>query len=50
MDKEGEEKQFGMVAVRLVKASVVCPDFLVRTMMLKYANSQSVSGKSKLAG
>ncbi|XP_069693443.1 uncharacterized protein [Periplaneta americana] len=41
VEKEGEEKQFGMVAIRLVKASTVCPDFLVRTMRLKYTNSQS---------
>lgn len=43
VEEEGQEKQFGMVTVRLVKASVVCPDFLVRTMMLKYTNSQSVT-------
>ncbi|XP_066996547.2 uncharacterized protein [Anabrus simplex] len=41
VEREGEERQFGMVAIRLIKASVVCPDFLVRTMRLKYTNSQS---------
>ncbi|KAJ9584822.1 hypothetical protein L9F63_020843 [Diploptera punctata] len=41
VEREGEEKQFGMVAIRLVKASTVCPDFLVRTMRLKYTTSQS---------
>ncbi|PSN53142.1 hypothetical protein C0J52_06280 [Blattella germanica] len=41
VEREGEEKQFGMVAIRLVKASTVCPDFLVRTMRLKYTTSQA---------
>jgi hypothetical protein len=45
VDREGEEKQFGMVAIRLVKASTVCPDFLVRTMRLKYVSSQLPHGK-----
>ncbi|PNF17113.1 hypothetical protein B7P43_G09096 [Cryptotermes secundus] len=40
VEREGEEKQFGMVTIRLVKASTVCPDFLVRTMRLKYTSSQ----------
>uniref|UniRef100_A0A146LCQ6 protein-tyrosine-phosphatase n=2 Tax=Lygus hesperus TaxID=30085 RepID=A0A146LCQ6_LYGHE len=39
---EGEEKQFGMINVKLLKASTVCPDFSVRTMRLKYTNSQNV--------
>ncbi|KAF6216947.1 hypothetical protein GE061_001298 [Apolygus lucorum] len=39
---EGEEKQFGMISVKLLKASTVCPDFSVRTMRLKYTNSQNV--------
>ncbi|XP_014258567.1 uncharacterized protein LOC106672013 isoform X2 [Cimex lectularius] len=38
---EGEEKQFGMISVKLLKASTVCSDFSVRTMRLKYNNSQS---------
>jgi hypothetical protein len=45
VEREGEEKQFGMVSIRLVKASTVCPDFLVRTMRLKYTSSQSPHGK-----
>ncbi|CAB3369447.1 Hypothetical predicted protein [Cloeon dipterum] len=36
VDREGEEKQHGMAKIRLLKASVVCPDFLVRTMLLSY--------------
>nr|XP_024219457.1 tyrosine-protein phosphatase non-receptor type 12 [Halyomorpha halys] len=39
---DGEEKQFGMISVKLLKSSTVCPDFSVRTMRLKYTNSQSV--------
>lgn len=45
MEGEGEEKQFGMVSLRLIKASTVCPDFSVRTMRIKYLNSQSNTGK-----
>uniref|UniRef100_A0A1B6KNM2 protein-tyrosine-phosphatase n=2 Tax=Graphocephala atropunctata TaxID=36148 RepID=A0A1B6KNM2_9HEMI len=41
VEGEGEEKQFGMVSLRLIKASTVCPDFSVRTMRLKYTNTQS---------
>ncbi|KAF4524805.1 hypothetical protein B566_EDAN010180 [Ephemera danica] len=41
-DHEGEEKQFGMATIRLLKASVVCPDFLVRTMQLRYKKDDSV--------
>lgn len=41
VDGEGEEKQFGMVTIRLIKASTVCPDFSVRTMRLKYTTAQS---------
>ncbi|GLH15910.1 Tyrosine-protein phosphatase Lar, partial [Gryllus bimaculatus] len=41
VEHEGEEKQFGMVAIQLMKASVVCPDFLVRTMRLKYTKNHS---------
>ncbi|RZF37293.1 hypothetical protein LSTR_LSTR005625 [Laodelphax striatellus] len=41
VEAEGQEKQFGMVSIRLVKASTVCPDFSVRTMKLKYTNQQS---------
>lgn len=39
---DGEEKQFGMISVKLLKSSTVCPDFSVRTMRLKYTNCQSV--------
>uniref|UniRef100_A0A1B6E8P0 protein-tyrosine-phosphatase n=1 Tax=Clastoptera arizonana TaxID=38151 RepID=A0A1B6E8P0_9HEMI len=42
VEKDGEEKQFGMVSIRLIKASTVCPDFSVRTMRLKYTNTQSI--------
>lgn len=41
VDGEGEEKQFGMVTIRLIKASTVCPDFSVRTMRLKYTTAQA---------
>ncbi|KAK6619869.1 hypothetical protein RUM44_006269 [Polyplax serrata] len=43
VEKEGEEKRFGMVQICLVKASIVCPDFLVRTMRLKYTNDKDVT-------
>lgn len=43
VEKEGEEKRFGMVEICLVKASTVCPDFLVRTMRLKYTNDKAVT-------
>lgn len=33
-----------MVEICLVKASTVCPDFLVRTMRLKYTNDKAVTG------
>nr|CAD7576728.1 unnamed protein product [Timema californicum] len=36
VDHENEEKEFGNVKIRLVKASVICPDYLVRTMLIKY--------------
>nr|CAD7428869.1 unnamed protein product [Timema monikensis] len=36
VDNENEEKEFGNVKIRLVKASVICPDYLVRTMLIKY--------------
>ncbi|XP_046405755.1 uncharacterized protein LOC124170822 isoform X2 [Ischnura elegans] len=42
VEKEGEEKKFGMATIRLLKASTICPDFLVRTMQLKYMNAQSI--------
>nr|CAD7440839.1 unnamed protein product [Timema bartmani] len=35
VDHENEEKEFGNVKIRLVKASVICPDYLVRTMLIK---------------
>lgn len=44
---DGEEKQFGMISVKLLKASTVCPDFSVRTMRLKYTNSQNMEGTFK---
>ncbi|KAG8232560.1 hypothetical protein J437_LFUL008698, partial [Ladona fulva] len=42
VEKEGEERKFGMVAIKLLKASTICPDFLVRTMKLRYVNSRSI--------
>ncbi|XP_063219450.1 tyrosine-protein phosphatase non-receptor type 12-like [Bacillus rossius redtenbacheri] len=36
-----EEKQFGNVSVQLVNACIVCPDYLVRTLLIKYPTSDS---------
>ncbi|XP_059471049.1 tyrosine-protein phosphatase non-receptor type 12-like isoform X2 [Neocloeon triangulifer] len=40
VDREGEEKKLGLATIRLLKASVVSPDFLVRTMLLTYRKKQ----------
>jgi hypothetical protein len=45
VEREGEDKQYGKVAILLVKSRTDCPDFLVRTMRLKYTSSQSPHGK-----
>ncbi|XP_026281011.2 uncharacterized protein LOC113208281 isoform X8 [Frankliniella occidentalis] len=41
VDREGEVKQFGMVRIRLIQGSDVCPDFSVRTIKLEYTNKDS---------
>ena len=35
-DAENEEKQFGKFFVKLIKSREICPDFLVRTMRLRW--------------
>jgi tyrosine-protein phosphatase non-receptor type 12/18/22 len=44
VDREGDEKQFGMATIRLIKASVVSTDFLVRTMLLTYRKNNVLVG------
>lgn len=44
VDREGDEKQFGLATIRLIKASVVSTDFLVRTMLLKYRKNNNLVG------
>lgn len=43
VDREGEVKQFGMVRIRLIQGSDVCPDFSVRTIKLEYTNKDSTT-------
>lgn len=47
VDREGEVKQYGMVRIRLIQGSDVCPDFSVRTIKLEYTNKDSTTGMSK---
>ena len=35
-EDESEEKQFGKFFVKLIKSREICPDFLVRTMRLRW--------------
>ncbi|XP_018908297.2 uncharacterized protein [Bemisia tabaci] len=41
VENDSEEKQYGMVTIKLLKASTICHDFSVRTMKLTYTNPQS---------
>ncbi|KAK3913474.1 Tyrosine-protein phosphatase non-receptor type 12 [Frankliniella fusca] len=43
VDREGEVKQFGMVRIRLIQGSDVCPDFSVRTIKIEYTNKDSTT-------
>ncbi|CAL8114874.1 unnamed protein product [Orchesella dallaii] len=40
VEEEGVEREFGQVTVWLKKSRQVCPDFLVRTMKIRYPNSK----------
>lgn len=39
------EREFGSVTIWLKKSRQVCPDFLVRTMKIRYPNSKGEMGK-----
>lgn len=39
-----EERQFGNVTVSFVKARQVCPDFMVRTLKIKYPTDSGKTG------
>lgn len=45
MDDEGEEQQFGNVTISFVKCRQVCPDFLVKTLRIKYKTDSAKIGK-----
>ena len=38
------EQTFGKYSVSLLKSREICPDFLVRTMRLRWRNGDSVAG------
>lgn len=44
---DSEERQFGNVTVTFVKARQVCPDFMVRTMKIKYTTDVGKTGEQK---
>ncbi|XP_034239838.1 formin-like protein 20 isoform X2 [Thrips palmi] len=43
VDREEEVKQYGMVRIRLIQGSDVCPDFSVRTIKLEYTNKDNTT-------
>ena len=42
-DDVSEEQSFGKYSVALLKSREICPDFLVRTMRLRWKNGDSVA-------
>ncbi|KAK7074493.1 hypothetical protein SK128_001335, partial [Halocaridina rubra] len=48
VNAQDEEKQFGNVSVSFVKARQVCPDFMVRTLKIKYTSDSGKTEERKI--